>query len=29
MNALAVGLILYYLVWKYFVGFLNSELGIT
>jgi hypothetical protein len=27
--ALPVGLIVYYLVWKYFVGFLNAELGIT
>jgi len=27
--ALPVGLILYYLVWKYFVGFLNAELGIA
>jgi hypothetical protein len=26
--ALPVGLIVYYLVWKYFVGFLNAELGI-
>jgi len=24
-----VGLIVYYLVWKYFVGFLNAELGIA
>jgi len=27
--ALAIALILYYLVWKYFVGFLNAELGIA
>ena len=27
--ALPVGLIAYYLVWKYFVGFLNAELGIA
>jgi hypothetical protein len=27
--ALPAGLILYYLVWKYFVGFLNAELGIA
>jgi len=27
--ALPVGLIVYYLVWKYFVGFLNAELGIA
>lgn len=27
--ALALGLIIYYLVWKYFVGFLNAELGIA
>ncbi|HEY2457304.1 MAG TPA: hypothetical protein VGI13_08395 [Candidatus Acidoferrum sp.] len=27
--ALPVALILYYLVWKYFVGFLNSELGVA
>jgi hypothetical protein len=27
--ALPVGLVLYYLVWKYFVGFLNAELGIA
>ena len=27
--ALPVGLILYYLAWKYFVGFLNAELGIA
>lgn len=26
--ALPVGLVVYYLVWKYFVGFLNAELGI-
>ncbi|HTZ48844.1 MAG TPA: hypothetical protein VMH20_14725 [Verrucomicrobiae bacterium] len=26
---LPVALILYYLVWKYFVGFLNAELGIA
>lgn len=26
---LPVGLILYYLVWKYLVGFLNAELGIA
>jgi hypothetical protein len=26
---LPVGLIAYYLVWKYFVGFLNAELGIA
>lgn len=26
---LPVGLIVYYLVWKYFVGFLNAELGIA
>lgn len=25
---LAIGLIVYYLAWKYFVGFLNTELGI-
>ena len=25
---LAIGLIVYYLLWKYFVGFLNAELGI-
>jgi len=27
--AFPVGLIVYYLVWKYFVGFLNAELGIA
>jgi hypothetical protein len=27
--ALPVALILYYLVWKYFVGFLNAELGVA
>jgi hypothetical protein len=27
--AVAIALILYYLVWKYFVGFLNAELGIA
>ena len=27
--ALPVGLIAYYLVWKYLVGFLNAELGIA
>jgi hypothetical protein len=27
--ALPIGLVLYYLVWKYFVGFLNAELGIA
>jgi hypothetical protein len=27
--ALPVGMIAYYLVWKYFVGFLNAELGIA
>jgi hypothetical protein len=27
--ALPIGLILYYLVWKHFVGFLNAELGIA
>jgi hypothetical protein len=27
--ALAIALILYYLVWKYLVGFLNAELGIA
>jgi hypothetical protein len=27
--ALPVGLIVYYLVWKYVVGFLNTELGIA
>lgn len=27
--ALPFALILYYLVWKYFVGFLNAELGIA
>jgi hypothetical protein len=27
--ALPVGLIIYYLVWKHFVGFLNAELGIA
>jgi len=27
--ALPVGLVIYYLVWKYFVGFLNAELGIA
>ena len=27
--ALPIGLVLYYLVWKYFVGFLNTELGIA
>jgi hypothetical protein len=26
---LPVALIVYYLVWKYFVGFLNAELGIA
>jgi hypothetical protein len=27
--ALPIGMIVYYLVWKYFVGFLNAELGIA
>lgn len=27
--ALPIALIIYYLVWKYFVGFLNAELGIA
>jgi len=27
--ALPIALIVYYLVWKYFVGFLNTELGIA
>lgn len=27
--ALPIGLILYYLAWKYIVGFLNAELGIA
>ena len=27
--ALPFGMIVYYLVWKYFVGFLNGELGIA
>jgi len=27
--ALPIGVIIYYLVWKYFVGFLNAELGIA
>jgi len=27
--AFPVGLIVYYLAWKYFVGFLNTELGIA
>jgi hypothetical protein len=27
--AVAIALILYYLVWKYLVGFLNAELGIA
>lgn len=27
--ALPIGMIIYYLVWKYFVGFLNAELGIA
>lgn len=27
--ALPVGMVIYYLVWKYFVGFLNAELGIA
>lgn len=27
--ALPIALIVYYLVWKYFVGFLNAELGIA
>ena len=27
--ALPVGLIVYYLLWKYVVGFLNAELGIA
>lgn len=27
--ALPIGLVIYYLVWKYFVGFLNAELGIA
>jgi hypothetical protein len=27
--ALPIGLIVYYLVWKYLVGFLNAELGIA
>jgi len=26
---LPIALIVYYLVWKYFVGFLNAELGIA
>ena len=27
--AVPVAMILYYLAWKYFVGFLNTELGIA
>jgi hypothetical protein len=27
--ALPIGLIVYYLVWKYLIGFLNAELGIA
>lgn len=27
--ALPIGMVLYYLVWKYIVGFLNAELGIA
>jgi len=27
--ALPVGLVVYYLAWKYFVGFLNAELRIA
>ncbi|MGB7846055.1 MAG: hypothetical protein WBL63_10595 [Candidatus Acidiferrum sp.] len=27
--ALPIGFVVYYLVWKYFVGFLNAELGIA
>jgi hypothetical protein len=27
--ALPVALIIYYLVWKHFVGFLNAELGVS
>jgi len=27
--ALPIGMIVYYLAWKYFVGFLNVELGIA
>jgi len=27
--ALPIGMIVYYLAWKYFVGFLNAELGIA
>jgi len=27
--ALPIGMIVYYLVWKHFVGFLNAELGIA
>jgi len=27
--ALPIGLVVYYLMWKYFVGFLNAELGIA
>jgi hypothetical protein len=27
--ALPVALIIYYLVWKHFVGFLNAELGVA
>jgi hypothetical protein len=27
--ALPIGLIIYYLAWKYFVGFLNAELGVA
>jgi len=27
--ALPIGIIVYYLAWKYFVGFLNAELGIA
>lgn len=26
---LTIGMVLYYLIWKHFVGFLNAELGIT
>ena len=27
--ALPIGMVIYYLVWKHFVGFLNAELGIA
>jgi hypothetical protein len=27
--ALPIALVVYYLVWKYFVGFLNAELGVA